>query len=299
MNNTQLETFVRVVEAGSFNKASEEMFITSTAVIKQVNQLETELGAPLFERTHRGLTLTPAGNSLYKDSKYIIEYMRETVLRARRAMSESENVIRIGTSPMTPAQILTDLWPRIHEHCPDIHFQLIPFENTPENAREILANLGRNIDIVTGIFDDTFLDLRKCEGFEIAREPLCCAMSINHLLANKDKLTMRDMYGENLMLIHRDWSRYIDALRDDIFLNHSQINVIDFDFYDIGVFNTCERNKDLLVVIRDWDCIHPMMKVVPVEWEYNIPFGVLYSPKPSEIVERFLSAVKTVIQGQL
>ena len=43
MNNTQLETFVRVVEAGSFNKASEEMFITSTAVIKQVNQLKAEL----------------------------------------------------------------------------------------------------------------------------------------------------------------------------------------------------------------------------------------------------------------
>ena len=69
MNTAQLETFVRVVEAGSFNKASEEMFITSTAVIKQVNQLETELGAPLFERTHRGLRLTPAGNSLYKESK--------------------------------------------------------------------------------------------------------------------------------------------------------------------------------------------------------------------------------------
>lgn len=79
-----------------------------------------------------------------------------------------ESVIRIGTSPMTPAQILVELWPKIHEHSPHIKFQLIPFDNTPENAREILANLGQNIDVVAGIFDETMLDLRKCDGFEMS-----------------------------------------------------------------------------------------------------------------------------------
>lgn len=49
-------------------------------------------------------------------------------------------VIRIGTSPMNPAQVLVELWPRIHALCPEIKFQLVPFENTPENAREILAH---------------------------------------------------------------------------------------------------------------------------------------------------------------
>ena len=79
-----------------------------------------------------------------------------------------ESVIRIGTSPMTPAQILVELWPKIHEHSPHIKFQLMPFDNTPENAREILANLGQNIDAVAGIFDETMLDLRKCDGFEMS-----------------------------------------------------------------------------------------------------------------------------------
>lgn len=79
-----------------------------------------------------------------------------------------ESVIRIGTSPMTLAQILVELWPKIHEHSPHIKFQLMPFDNTPENAREILANLGQNIDAVAGIFDETMLDLRKCDGFEMS-----------------------------------------------------------------------------------------------------------------------------------
>ena len=56
-----------------------------------------------------------------------------------------ENIIRIGSSPMTPAQLLMDLWSRVQALHPDIKFQIVPFENTPENAREILGNLGKTL----------------------------------------------------------------------------------------------------------------------------------------------------------
>mgnify|MGYP000175719944 FL=1 len=48
MYNPQLETFLRVADAGSFNKAAKESYITSTAVIKQINLLEESLGLKLF-----------------------------------------------------------------------------------------------------------------------------------------------------------------------------------------------------------------------------------------------------------
>ena len=296
MNNTQMETFIRVADAGSFNKSSEDLYITPTAVIKQINLLETELEVPLFERTHRGLTLTKAGESLYKDAKYIIEYCRETVTRAKNAMLEENRIIRIGTSPMTPAQILMDLWPKIHEHCSDLSFHLVTFENTPENAKEILRNLGQNIDVVTSVFDETFLEVKKCLGYEISREPLCLAMSINHPLAKKDKLTMQDLYGQNLMMIHRGWSRCMDTLRDVIIKEYTGIKILDFEFYDVNVFNRCEINRDILLVVKNWACVHPMMKVIPVEWDYSISFGLLYPLEPSETVQTFLAAVKTVTQ---
>lgn len=193
MYNPQLETFLRVADAGSFNKAAEESFITPTAVIKQINLLENSLDVKLFERTHRGLIMTKAGKSLYQDAKYIIRYCKDSVTRAKNAMQEDTNVIRIGTSPMTPAQLLMQLWPRIQEQCPDMKFQIIPYENTPENAREILANLGKNMDVVGGIFDDTMLDLRRCAGLELSREPFCGAVSIHHRLAAKDKLSIQDL----------------------------------------------------------------------------------------------------------
>ena len=98
MYNPQLETFIRVADAGSFNKAAEEAYITPTAVIKQINLLEASLDVKLFDRTHRGLTLTNAGKSLYQDTKYIIQYCRDSVIRAKNAMQEDTKVIRIGSS---------------------------------------------------------------------------------------------------------------------------------------------------------------------------------------------------------
>lgn len=296
MYNPQLETFLRVADAGSFNKAAEESYITSTAVIKQINLLEADLDVKLFVRTHRGLTLTKAGVSLYNDAKYIIQYCRDSVVRAKNAMQEDTNVIRIGVSPITPTQVLVDLWPKIHIHCPEIKFQLVPFENTPENAREILRNMGQHIDVVTGIFDDTMLEVRQCAVFEISREPLGCAVSIYHPLAQKNRLTVQDLYGQRLMMMHRGWSRHVDQLRDAIWERHSEIEIVDFDFYDVDVFNRCENGNYLLMATRNCANVHPLIKVIPVEWPHFIPFGLLHAKTPSETVARFLEAVRAVVK---
>ena len=298
MYNPQLETFLCVAEAGSFNRASEKLYISPPAVIKQINLLEESLGLELFVRTHRGLQLTEAGRSLYQDARYIIQYCKDSVTRARNAMRDSSEVIRIGTSPMTPAQVLVDLWPKLQEDCPNTKFQLVPFDNTPENAREILGNLGQNIDVVAGIFDETMLNLRRCAGLEISREPICCAVSVHHRLAGKEKLTVQDLYGENLMLMRRDWSHYVDLLRDDIWKNHPQIHIVDFDFYDVNAFNQCENNNCVLMAVENWRYVHPLLKILPVDWGYAIPFGLLHSPHPSPVVEKFLHAVEKAVKGQ-
>ena len=292
MYNPQLETFICVVESGSFNKAAEKLYISPPAVIKQVNLLESSLGLTLFVRSHRGLSLTEAGKSLYQDAKYIIQYCRDSVVRAKNAMLESEGTIRIGTSPMTPAQILVELWPRIQKYCPNIKFQLVPFENTPENAREILRNLGQNIDVVAGIFDEAMLNLRQCKGLEISREPICCAVSIHHRLAKKEKLAIEDLYGENLLLMRRNWSHYVDMLRDDLWQNHPQIHIVDFEFYNVEIFNQCENSDDVLMAVGNWRYVHPLLKILPVEWDYTIPFGLLHSAEPSPAVKQFLDAVE-------
>lgn len=266
MYNNQLETFIEAADSGSFSKAAENLYITPTAVIKQINLLEASLELQLFERTHRGLALTAAEKSLYKDAKYIIQYSKDSLFRAKNASREDESNIRIGTSLMTPTRFLIEIWPKIHELCPNLKFQLVPFENTPENAREILMNLGESIDLVAGIFDEEFLKYRKCAGLELSKEPICCAVSLHHRLAEKNKLSIQDLYKENLMMIRRGWNGYVDSLRDDITHNHPQIKIIDFSFYDVRVFNQCEHNKDVLITVGNWENVHSYaaFKIIPI-----------------------------------
>lgn len=294
--NPQLETFIRVADAGSFNRAAEELYITAPAVIKQINLLESGLNLTLFVRTHRGLTLTKAGKSLYRDAKYMIQYSKDSVTRAKNAMQAEEAVIRIGTSPMTPGDFLVKLWPKIHSLCPDIKFQLVAFENTPENAREILANFGANIDVVAGHYDADFLTRCKCAALELYRSPVRCALSVHHRLANRERLTMEDLYGENFMLMRRGWNCVLDALRAEIEARHPQIYLVDFDFFSVSVFNQCENGNEIMAAVDEWMRVHPLIKVLEAEWDYAMSFGLLHAPEPSPIVARFLAAVQTAMK---
>ncbi len=295
MFDNQLNTFILVADEGSFSKAAEKLYISATAVIKQINTLEESINLKLFNRSFKGVSLTEPGKSLYNDSKYIIQYLKDSIIRAQNAANSEENTIRVGTSIMTPSHLLMEIWPNVHNLYPNLKFKLVSFENTPENAREILGNLGQNIDIVAGIFDDTLLNYRQCEALEISKIKLCCAVSVHHKLADKEKISIEDLAGENFMLIRKEWSEYVDKLRDDLLNNYPSINIIDFPFYNVEVFNQCESENNVLLTIDYWRNVHPLMRIIPVEWDYTIPYGFLHSPNPSPQVEAFLKAVIKII----
>lgn len=299
MYNHQLDTFIQVADAGSFSKAAQALYISSTAVMKQINLLESSLEVQLFQRTPRGLNLTDAGKSYYQDAKYMIQYAKDAQTRARNAMQNNNSVIRIGTSLMTPSQFLMELWPRVHALHPELKFQMVNFDNTPENAREILGNLGQNIDLVAGIFDETMLALRCCDAMELMRVPICCAVSIYHPLAQKKMLSIEDLSGQRLMLIKRNWSKYVDRLRDELWAEHPDIQIVDFPFYNLEVFNQCEHENALLMAVPQWEGVHPLLKILPVDWEHSIPFGLLHSPTPSATVRKLMDAISLVIHTEM
>ena len=49
-----------------------------------------------------------------------------------------------------------------------------------------------------------------------------------------------------------------------------------------------------MMCIDEWANVHPLLKVLPVEWEYALPFGLLHALQPTPVVERFLRAVEQV-----
>ena len=225
----------------------------------------------------------------------MIQYAKDAQVRAKNAMQSNENVVRLGSSLITPCQFLMELWPQIHEAYPALKFEIVNFENTPENAREILKNLGQNIDVVAGIFDETMLKLRGCTAMELLRVPICCAVSIYHPLAQKKRLSMKDLKGQKLMLMKRNWSKYTDLLRDDLWEHYPEIEIVDFSFYNLEAFNQCEHDNTLLMAVPQWEHVHPLLKILPMDWSHEIPYGLLYSKTPSKTVSDFISATAQVL----
>lgn len=75
---------------------------------------------------------------------------------------------------------------------------------------------------------------------------------------------------------------------------HPQIEIVDFDFYDLEIFNRCSTSEDLLMTVSGWSNVHPMLRDIPVDWPYTIPYGIFYAYDPSPTVERLLDAVSCI-----
>lgn len=118
MYNRHLNTFLYVADHGSFSKAAEAMFISPTAMAKQVNLLEDRLGVKLFHRTYQGLSPTEAGRIVYSGAQELISLSDSICRRARAAGEYGERGIRIGTSPMNPVQPLLDRWLEVSDRAP-------------------------------------------------------------------------------------------------------------------------------------------------------------------------------------
>ena len=80
----------------SFTRAAEEMFLTQSALSRQIIALEQQLGTPLFERRHRELRLTGAGQALQVTAKSGLEQLEHTVARIRR--DEAAQPLTVSTN---------------------------------------------------------------------------------------------------------------------------------------------------------------------------------------------------------
>ena len=80
-------------------------------------------------------------------------------------------------------------------------------------------------------------------------------------------------------------------------VGYPEIEIVDFDFYDTAAFNQCENAGCALMAVENWRYVHPLLKILPVNWDYTIPFGILHAPEPTPVVQQFLQAVQQVLKN--
>ena len=292
MYNPLLDTFITVIDCGSFTKAAEQLFISATAVMKQMNTLEKHLELKLIERTPSGVHLTPAGEVIYQDAKFMIDYSGKSIATAKAATLTYESTFCVGTSLLNPAKPFMDLWYRINKDFPDYKLHLVPFEDDHEGILSEIKELGKKFDFLIGVCDSrTWLSL--CCFLPLGRYKKMIAVSREHRLSSKKMIRLEDLHGETLMMIPRGDSGVNDRIRDDLEKNHPEIRIEDTPLnYDLTVFNQCAESDRVLLMTECWKEVHPGLVSIPVDWNYSIPYGLLYSRDAPEDVLQFVEAAR-------
>ncbi len=296
--NNHLDTFIRAADEGSFSKAAEKMFITPAAVMKQIDRLEAELDIKLFTRTNHGLELTPAGRSLYHDARYMQKFSSDAMSRALRPVSERKVRIRLGSSLLNKTDYMATIWEKLHAQYPEIELHVVSFELEPEHAQDFFHDLGYKVDVVLSIFDEPLLNIFKCKALQLKTEVIRLAVPMEHEYIKNGKtiITMDDLKDQDVMMLEQGWISGVEKMVQDMVNENKNIHVEDFDFFDIRYFNESHDKQSLIMTFDDWANVHPLMKVLPFEKDYEVPYGLMYSRHPSPQVRYFIEAMKAVME---
>ncbi len=159
-----LITFEAAARTGSFTRAAEELQITQPAVSHAMRMLEAELGVALFQRRHKGVQTTAAGQHLLEQAGLGLTLI-DQALREVRAMTAAQQVT-LAVSTATATWWLLPRIARFKQQHPDIELRCITTDTDPDLARE-------RIDLAITLGTGEFAQLQRWLFVEEEIFPVC------------------------------------------------------------------------------------------------------------------------------
>ncbi|MGW0173411.1 LysR family transcriptional regulator [Rhodococcus sp. NPDC003322] len=192
MDLRQLEYFVAVAEERNFTRAAQRVHISQSGVSAQIRALERELGAELFDRSTRSVTLTVAG-------KAALEHARAALASAEalgQAVGEVTDLIRgqltVGMVVGCTITPLFDALARFHLAHPGVELTL-----TEDNSDRLLGAVrDGTVDLALVGTATAPTDL---ESLTVVSEPLVVAVPADHRLARRRTVTLRDVCTDTVV----------------------------------------------------------------------------------------------------
>ncbi|AME28393.1 MULTISPECIES: LysR family transcriptional regulator [Burkholderiaceae] len=193
MELRQLRYFVAVAEEMNITRAADRLHMTQPPLSRQIQQIEKDIGLPLFARGARPLRLTEAGRIFYTQAKRLLNEADEIAPLTRRLAQLAERVV-IGFVPSTLYGPLPTVIRAFREAAPQMELSLIEMFT----IEQLSALKGGRIDIGFGRlrFDDDQLAREV-----LVEERLIVALPQDHPLAMRDEpLTLAAIAKETLIV---------------------------------------------------------------------------------------------------
>lgn len=284
MNTQQLESFVQVAENLNFARAAEVLNVTQSAVSRQINSLETELGVKLFHRSTRTVSLTPAGISFLEDTKEVLARLQSASLKLQNHSRSSIQILSIACSNEANLIYLTGILARCREKLPRLH----PFLRIIPHRSLLNLFIHGEIDILFGFQDD--IPMRDGIIYkELIKIPVCCAFREDHPYAARKEITEKELLAENIIVCNSfEIPSEVAGIQNR--LNHQFLP--DSTYY-------CENLLVMLSLVRAGYgfCLLPkgasvdsMITYVPLAGANPISYGVFYKDASKDpLIKSFLS----------
>ena len=192
MELRHLRYFIAVAETLNFNRAAERLHISQPPLSRQIQQLEEELGVPLFERGVRPLALTEPGRFFYAHARELLARSVELKSMTRR-IGQMERSLSVGFVASTLYDILPRLIRRFRREHPEVEITL----HEMTTMEQIAALKEGRIDVGFGRIRYEDPSVRRI----VLRDArLMAALRVDHPLAQQQPLTLGDLLDETLIL---------------------------------------------------------------------------------------------------
>lgn len=192
MELTQIETFIEIVEQGSFRKAAKSLFITQPSVSGRIQILEEELGSPLFHRLGRGVRLTKEGKSFFDYAQRSIDALVDGKAAFQRSLRNQAETLHLATARGIGTYILPGLLRDFRASSPDI---------TPH------ISVGRSTEVLNMVLRDE-VQLGLCRSLKhpdidsiyLYDEEIVLVTNPSHPFAQRDGVSILEVSREPLIL---------------------------------------------------------------------------------------------------
>lgn len=264
MENRLLKYFLVAAQEENITKAAEILHISQPALSKQIMQLEEELGAKLFVRGKRSLTLTEKGRFLCGRAQEIVALTDKTERDFRDGIVSYNGIISIGMGETSASRWLGGLAVDFSKLYPNVKFDFYS-----ATADSVKARIEKGL-LDAGLLIEPTVDLSK---YDLLRLPVKdrwgVLVSVNHPLFKKESVTAKDLAQERLFVPFRIVNQLeevfgISAHSPNVFGTHNLLN---------NVANLVQKNAGVALTVSGATELYDKRELTWKSLEPEIPLS--------------------------